>query len=274
VDAIATPSQEKADRRMRDNIPIRRAAEGFCLGALIGLGCSQLGFGTLLQIEDVFILPSLLGAGIALTRARTSLHLAAGIVLFGLLIIGYTPLVRFLMPTVIRQDPIHPAPAIVILSSTVHKDQSLSVRAQERIIEGYALLRQGYSPLLVLTRATTPFGPQTPAVRRQMELLGLRYPIQEVGPVQDTHDEALAVARLARERGWNEVILVTHPWHMRRAAAAFEKAGLSVVCAPCVEGEYDLHAYTPPDRLRAFRDWLHESVGYQIYRWRGWIAKS
>jgi uncharacterized SAM-binding protein YcdF (DUF218 family) len=104
-----------------------------------------------------------------------------------------------------------------------------------------------------------------------MQALGLDYPVDEVGPVFNTHDEAVAVAALARQRGWHRVILVTHLWHMRRAAAVFEKAGLPVLCAPCDEAQYDLKALNTSDaRLHAFRDWLHEIVGIAVYRLRGW----
>jgi uncharacterized SAM-binding protein YcdF (DUF218 family) len=100
----------------------------------------------------------------------------------------------------------------------------------------------------------------------------LDYPIENAGEVADTHDEAMAVARLAHERQWDTVILVTSPWHMRRASAVFEKAGVRVLCSPSVEGKYDMDMLNRPHgRLRAFSDWLHEAIGYEVYRWRGWI---
>jgi uncharacterized SAM-binding protein YcdF (DUF218 family) len=147
----------------------------------------------------------------------------------------------------------------------------LSSNQQERMVEAYILLRQGRSRQLVLTSAALAYGSQAPACTRQMDQLGFTYPVLVTGPVRDTHDEALAVAGMARQRGWSQVILVTHPWHMRRAAGAFEKAGLKVLRAPCVEGEYDRLDLTPDNRLHAFRHWLHETVGYVSYRCRGWI---
>jgi uncharacterized SAM-binding protein YcdF (DUF218 family) len=88
----------------------------------------------------------------------------------------------------------------------------------------------------------------------------------------NTHDEALAVAKLVHQRGWDRIILVTDSWHMRRAAAVFQKAGVKVICSPCQERLYDLEKLEDPqDRLEAFRDWLHEEVGFEWYRLRGWI---
>jgi hypothetical protein len=39
-----------------------------------------------------------------------------------------------------------------------------------------------------------------------------------------------------------------------------------------VEGQYDLSDLrTLSSRLTAFRDWAHEAIGLQVYRWRGWL---
>ena len=96
--------------------------------------------------------------------------------------------------------------------------------------------------------------------------------MEEFGPVGTTHDEAVAVARLARERGWKRAILVSDPSHLRRAAALFRKAGLAVLCTPSQPPEY---AYpeprTPEERTAAFRDWLYETYHYQRNRMAGWL---
>ena len=105
-----------------------------------------------------------------------------------------------------------------------------------------------------------------------MRELGLDYPVDVVGPVSNTHDEAQAVAELMRSRGWDKVILVTHPWHMRRAAAAMEKAGVHVICSPCTEGRHDLSTLDGSNsRIAGFRYWIYESLGYWSYRRRGWV---
>lgn len=250
----------------------QRAFTGFCLGALTGTGFSLLGLCTLAEFDDTFLLMGCLGLLLWQTRLRCVLAALAGIVLFVMGMVAYTPLVSHLLPRLLRRDVLQSAPAVVVLSSHVQKEQTLSAPAQERILQGYRILRTGLASRLVLTNATVEYGSQAPLIREQMRMLGLNYPVEEAGKVQNTHDEALAVARLAKRNGWTRVILVTHPWHSRRAAAVFEKAGLPVLCAPCVEGNVDMAALTGcSDRLAAFRLWLHEAVGYQIYKWHGWV---
>jgi uncharacterized SAM-binding protein YcdF (DUF218 family) len=110
------------------------------------------------------------------------------------------------------------------------------------------------------------------AVRQFLKLAELNVPVHEIGPMRDTHDEAVGVARLARERGWKEILLVTSPTHTRRAAATFEKTGLRVRVLPSAETEYDLRRLdTPGDRIPAFHDWIKETVGWNVYRRRGWL---
>jgi len=101
---------------------------------------------------------------------------------------------------------------------------------------------------------------------------GLDYPVEQTGIASNTHDEAVLAAEIARRRHWSSVVLVTHPWHMRRAAAAFEKAGIHVICSPCAENEYDSRTIAVThERLSAFRNWFHEVIGYESYKSRGWL---
>src|SRR5438094_10150967 len=92
------------------------------------------------------------------------------------------------------RDELGPASAVVVLNSSVHKDGTLTSAAQERILQGYIVLAKGYAPRLVLTRGSPPAGSWVDTVSTQFAGLGLKCPIDLVGPVGNTHDEALAVA--------------------------------------------------------------------------------
>ena len=253
----------------------RRILEGIFLGALSGLCVSQLGINALLHfdiLQDILLLPSALGILASLSPVRSLLYWTVGILLASLLIVGYTPLVSTLAPTLSRSDRLEHSAAIVVLSTCLYKDDNLNGAGQERVLQAYLLLKQGYSDRLVLTRSIPKIGAEPPVIRRQMRALGLNYATDEVGPVSDTHDEATAVARLVGERGWKRLILVTSPWHMKRARAVFEKSGVHVLCSPCIEGGYDMSDLSAPGgRLQAFRDWLHETVGIAVYKLRGWL---
>lgn len=242
------------------------------LGALSGVFSTLLGISGLAHIDDLFLVWALVGSGLALTRALPVLRGVTICLALATGVVGYSPLTTILMHSLLREDQVYSADAIVVLSSLTQSDGSLSGHASERAIQAYKLLQRGCSNRLVMSDSTLRFGSQVPAVRTEMTQLGLQYDFESSGPAADTHDEAVGTARLFRQHGWKTAILVTQPWHMKRAAAVFEKAGLKVMCSPCIEGAYDINSLdTAAGRLTAFRDWLHEAVGYEVYRRRGWI---
>jgi uncharacterized SAM-binding protein YcdF (DUF218 family) len=46
---------------------------------------------------------------------------------------------------------------------------------------------------------------------------------------RDTHENAMNAAKILRERGLHEVVVITCSWHLPRARRLFERAGLRVV---------------------------------------------
>lgn len=149
----------------------------------------------------------------------------------------------------------------------------------ERLTHGAYLARASGLPLLLS-------GGQPPeralsearAMARTLELgFGLRARwIEERS--RDTADNALESARTLRKAGIHRVVLVTHAYHMRRAAAAFEAAGLQVLRAPMgfyggVRIEGPASFFPSPMAIRG--SWLasHEALGLLWYRLRGHIAR-
>jgi uncharacterized SAM-binding protein YcdF (DUF218 family) len=191
-----------------------------------------------------------------------------------MLAIGYTPVIKEPTRGLVRVDALRPADAAVVLSSSVRKSGEMDTSFQVRVIHGYEVVQQGYAPRLVVTRLDKKLAKHSvlPAVKKQMLQLGMDFPVDEVGPVLNTHDEAISVSRLARKRGWKRVILVSDPTHMRRAGATFSRAGVTVIHSPCRNPDYDIvNMDSPKDRLRGFQDWFHETIGYLEYRRRGWL---
>jgi uncharacterized SAM-binding protein YcdF (DUF218 family) len=92
------------------------------------------------------------------------------------------------------------------------------------------------------------------------------------GRAENTREEALAVGQLTRERGFKLILLVTSPIHSRRASAALENEGATIVSTPSEETRFDLETLdTWGDRLAAFGSVLHERLGIWMYTRRGWI---
>jgi len=102
--------------------------------------------------------------------------------------------------------------------------------------------------------------------------------ILTLGFCQTTHDEALAAANVAKQNGWNKIILVTSAYHMDRALGVFRKTGLNVVpvgCEYCGEetlAEKHPNGYLPTtSSAEHLRLYLCEVFGWWFYRLRSWL---
>jgi len=87
-----------------------------------------------------------------------------------------------------------------------------------------------------------------------------------------THDEAIAVKQVADRERWNHVVLVTSPFHSRRACATFEHVGLAVSCIPSDSRDIAVHSLTDAgDRVSAFNLWIYELAATLHYKVHGWV---
>ena len=109
----------------------------------------------------------------------------------------------------------------------------------------------------------------------------MTWAIVSLGAAKDTHDEALRLVPLAKQRGWKRILLVTSASHMRRAVSVYRAAGFEVVPAPC---NFIVAGTSAPPSFRigipsltgfeCFSVWLHEIAGWNMYRRRGWLEEK
>jgi uncharacterized SAM-binding protein YcdF (DUF218 family) len=237
--------------------------------------------------------PELFGAG---APANLSIVAAAGALLGGfrfesllwillggsaatLLIVAGTPLVDGPARAMVRSDPVpdRGVDAVVVLSADLTTDGRIGERGVSRLLTGVTTARAVGTQQLVLSRTRgVAAGDTVTSDADQRELaasLGAGAVVHQLGTVSNTHDEAVATASLAKGEGWRRVAVVTSPLHTRRACGTFEHAGLKVVCVASIERSYAVgRRMRAGDRIRAFRDWLYETVGTLVYRWRGWLG--
>ena len=154
----------------------------------------------------------------------------------------------------------------------------------DRVVTGIELIRRGKAGVLVVSggKTMTRDGArgEAEATRQwiaQWHLVSV--PVESLGICADTHDEALRVKALAESKGWKRVLLVTSASHMTRAVATFRTAGVDVVAAPgscqswiTASSDSKPWLHLPETGgLEAFFFWMHETVGWWIYRIHGWL---
>ena len=174
--------------------------------------------------------------------------------------------------------------AVVVLSGTVDEKVSRATGRVEltaeadRIVVGFELLRQGRARAILLSG-----GPPRPAagLRTEPELLadalrawgidGERIEVETKS--RNTHENAVAVARVARDRGWRTLLLVTSAAHMQRALDCFHKVGLRPDALPADWRAAGVPARNWLPRARSLSqstDALHELLGRLVYRVMGY----
>jgi uncharacterized SAM-binding protein YcdF (DUF218 family) len=257
--------------------PRSRRLFGAALGALAGFFARDLDLLTLLSYSGdgtlLVVAGAVLGAVLWTTRARGLLVLLVGSLALAFLAVAFTPLSAWMYEGLPRRDPLGPADAVFVSASRLQEDGDLTTAAMNRLVHGLEVIGEGHAPRLVLSEVRRPGPSHAAAARVLLRRLRLQPELLVVGPVGNSHDEALAVAALCRARGFERLIVVTSPTHSRRASAAIEHQGVAVASSPCMETRYDLERLDRfGERLGAFGDLLHERVGLFVYARRGWIA--
>lgn len=260
----------------RNSGPWRRLGVGLTVAALGGAIALDLGLPSLVSFwgDRSFLVPlaAVLGAILWLTPARPLVGWAVAILAALWLGVAFTPLTVWLEDGLVRSDPPQAADLVYVFASRIQGDGDPSTDAMSRLLKGIELVAEGRAPRLAVSEIPPPNGRYLPVARLWMQTLAPRGQVLSVGSTVNTHDEALAVARLCREQGWRRVLAVTSPTHARRAAATLEKQALDVVSAPAIETSFDLERLVwPEDRRLAFGAIAHERLGLLVYRRRGWI---
>jgi uncharacterized SAM-binding protein YcdF (DUF218 family) len=138
---------------------------------------------------------------------------------------------------VTRDEP-GPADVIVVLAGN----------SPFRARHAETLYARGLAPHVIISNEPlSSHGVQTTWLElRQHGLVRLTIPEETIVPISEisdsTYDEALRSREIMQARGWRSAILVTDPFHMRRATLtfrqAFEPAGLTVAASPAEGSKY------------------------------------
>jgi uncharacterized SAM-binding protein YcdF (DUF218 family) len=241
-----------------------------------------------------FLLPPLsllclLALGIFLLYRRPRLARMLLIGVFGLFWIASTPYIsegalHLLEAQTAPLDIARPngqpqaADAIVILgggtyfNAPEHAGQdTVGTYTLARLRYGAELQRKTGKPILV--SGGNPLGNRISEAQQMRISLEQDFgvPVRWTEDLSDnTFESARYSFRILQQAGIHKIYLVTHAWHMPRAAAVFRRAGFEVVEAPTAfttRYRTDLLTFLP--RAEALRDskiFVHEVVGLLWYR--------
>jgi uncharacterized SAM-binding protein YcdF (DUF218 family)/glycosyltransferase involved in cell wall biosynthesis len=196
----------------------------------------------------------------------------AAIVLAAYLLLFHTPLLWIGAEPLRRSQPPRRADAIVVFAGGVGESGQAGQGYQERVEWAIDLYRGGWASNIVLSSGTRhAFSEvevmQALAVSRGVPASAIVLEDRAASTMENVRFSADIMAR----HGWRSALVVSSPYHMRRASLVFRRI------APEVEA-----VYTPVPRTGFFseRRWgaswaqiraiLHEYVAIAYYRWMGW----
>jgi uncharacterized SAM-binding protein YcdF (DUF218 family) len=194
---------------------------------------------------------------------------------FGIIValVFYTPVTDwFAYPLLIMPD-VHRGDIIVVLSAWANAAGELNESGLRRALAAARLYRAGVAPLVAVTGsrpASLDEGDALEASARFLEELGV--PAEKIlieDRSSNTRESAVHLSRLAKERGWTHVVLVTDATHMRRTRLAFRRQGLQTSEQPIML--WEIGGDQPSIRLAKVGTIIHEYGGLLYYRARGWI---
>lgn len=168
--------------------------------------------------------------------------------------------------------------AIVILGGGTYfhapeyaEQDTVSEQTLVRLRYGAKLHRETGIPVLVT--GGKPLDNHIPEAQQMRVALeqDFRIPVRWTEDGSDnTFENAQYSFRILQQAGIRRIYLVTHAWHMPRAAEVFRRAGFEVIEAPTAfttRYRTDLLAFLPrADSLRDSKIFVHEVIGLAWYR--------
>jgi uncharacterized SAM-binding protein YcdF (DUF218 family) len=160
----------------------------------------------------------------------------------------------------------------------------------DRVLYGAQLYREGKAPVVIASGGRINWrggGPSESADMAEiMKTLGVPTSAILQDPASlNTHQNAVNVKKIMKERGIQRVLLVTSAMHMPRSLKIFQRQGIEAIPAPTdfLVTQHDLEESSKTaeaivlnllpdtDRLDKTTRALKEYIGTVVYRLRGWL---
>jgi uncharacterized SAM-binding protein YcdF (DUF218 family) len=188
------------------------------------------------------------------------------------LLVFHTNLVWWAAAPLNAAAPLAPADAIVVFAGGVGESGKAGGGTQERLQRAIDMYKAGYASHLVLSSGYVYSFPEADLMRSAAIQEGV--PPAAISLEQratDTHENVIYVDRIVRERGWRSLLLVTSPYHTRRALLVWRKAAPDVRVIPAPPLKSQFYDHVRGATLDQIRSLLHEYLAIAGYWTRGWI---
>ncbi len=167
-------------------------------------------------------------------RRRWPRRVALGLVLVVVGLAAYYLVTLYQVHTTGSDDQARPAEAIVVLGAAQY-DGRPSAQLQARLDHALTLWQQGIAPLVVVTGGNQPGDRFTEAEASATYLAERGVPAEALvleSASRTTFDALASTQVLLAQRGLDDVVIVSDPFHLLRARLIATEVGLSAVTSP------------------------------------------
>lgn len=191
------------------------------------------------------------------------------------LLIFYTPLAWFMAGYLkVSQRP-QAADSIVVFAGGVGESGRAGQGYEERVLYAVELFKSGYAKNLIFSSGHTYSLKETVIMKAIAVSLGVpQDAITLEDRAKNTYENVIFTKDILSKEKRNKIILISSPYHMRRALLVFRKAvpEVNVICAPIPNSFFYAHGTAWKQvSIQQVEGILHEYIGILYYWWRGYI---
>ena len=203
---------------------------------------------------------------------RRRIGWTAATALVGYVLVFQTPLLWTLASPLQIVDAPRKADIIAVFAGGVGESGRAGGGYQERVQHAANLYLAGYSSHLVFSSGFV-FAFQEAEVMRDLAV-ALGVPPEAIileRQASSTYENVIYTRDIMIANNWEQLLIVSSPYHMRRAMLTWRKQAPSfqIVSTPVSESQYYAHERTAS--LEQIRGIVWEYAAIVVYWWRGWL---
>ena len=195
--------------------------------------------------------------------------LAAGLACF---LVFFTPFLwNVAEPLRLTAAPV-PADAIVVLAGGMGESGRAGGGYQERVKAAVDMYHAGLAPRMVFVSGYV-FAFREAEIMRDLAL-SLGVPATSIAletRASNTYEAVVSVSGLVNDRRWTRILLVSSPYHMRRAVLVWAKQAPDVQVVPTPVAQSQFYAHDRGASFDQARGILQEYLAIVYYRHKGWL---
>ena len=203
-------------------------------------------------------------------RAHTVRALLVLVLLYGVLF--HTNLIWWVAEPLRIESPPQQTDAIVVFAGGVGESGRAGGGLQERLKTAVDLYDAGHAPSLVLSSGFVYSFKEAEMMRALAIDHGVpanRIAIED--RATNTLQNVAFTDAILKARGWHSILLVSSPYHMRRASLVWRKVAPDVRVVPTPPPQAQFYEHTRGASAEQIRGILQEYAAIVVYWWRGWI---